>query len=460
MVTTGNETSAGLRGRFWLQGDPEDKAVPGTLFLRPGADPALELDRAFVPLVHETGRSKLPDGTEVRVSSVLPEKELTGHYFNVHGTMDKNGEDVTLPSAFTTGLSMGFGGTSQQLRGFYALLGAHVDGADATFTSVRLRIRHLDAWANLPGFRTAPGSASGSWTLEFEPPEIPSVAMANSARIVLEQVPEAVGPTTCGGRLERHLLLDVMDMPPATYRDLERTIAKPLMNLLGLAVGKECPLVEMLLSTGTDNRWLTVHSGALKAPADEIIPAPRVLLSMDQIGLEGVAAWLESTPCLGPLPSIVAKVASSPGDTPETQLLQLATAAEGLHTLLLDRKKMHYADRLSGLAEHVREAVPGVTGDTAEWVRLAKTARNDLAHQLERGFLGEKYPHEWIALLLSMQWVLTGTLLLRTGISPAKLGSLIGGFLGYQLFLTQARTWLPAVYGTRDTSADEDLDYS
>jgi hypothetical protein len=310
MVTTGNSTDAGLRGRFWLRGDTEDKGIPGILFLRPGAYPLLELDGALIPLMRETSREKLPDGSVVLTSAPVPEEELTGQYFTVHGTLDKTGEDVTLPSAFTVGWTLGASSTSHRLQASYALLGAHVDRADARFTSVRLRIRHLDAWADLRGFRVAPGSVDGSWTLAFEPPAVAPATMASGARIVLEQIIGVVTPTTCGGHLQRHLLLGVLDMPPTTYRDVERTIAKPLRNLLALAVGEECPLVEMMLSTGTDNLWLTVHNAALRAPADEIIPLSRVLLPMAQIGLEGVAFWLESTASLGLSPSTVAKVAA------------------------------------------------------------------------------------------------------------------------------------------------------
>ena len=107
---------------------------------------------------------------------------------------------------------------------------------------------------------------------------------------------------------------------------------------------------------------------------------------------------------------------------------------------------MTYAKRLLGLANHAKRAVPGVTGNTPEWVQRTKTARNDLAHQLEHGFIGEDNADEWIALLLSMQWLLKGTLLLKTGISADELGALFGGNHAYQLFLTQARTWVPAVY--------------
>ena len=484
MVTTANGPDAGLRGRFWLQGDPEDKAIPGTLFLRPGDHPLLELDGALTPFMRETSRQKLPDGTEVRTSSPIPEEELTGQSLTIHGTLDKTGEDVTLPSAFTIGWTMGVGPTYHRLQAFYALLGAHVDGGDARFTSVRLRIRHLDAWANLPGFRVAPGSADGSWTLAFEPPDVPPAAMANGARIVLEQVTGVSTPTTRGGQLERHLLLDVTDMPPTTYRDLDRTIAKPLMTLLTLAVGKECPLVEMMLSTGLDNLWLTVHNAALRAPADEIIPLPRILLPMAEIGLQGIATWLESSPNLGPLPSVVAR-ASAQDDPLEAQLLELTSTSEGLHRLLRPGQKrmtraqarearakaveavadldedvskavqdalnhltdQSYPRRLLDLAEQVKEAVPGVTGDSREWKMQVSNTRNNLAHKLERGFFEDDVDaQESVVVLLSLKWLLTGLLLLQTGISPVVLGSCIGSHQPYRFFLTQARAWLPAVY--------------
>lgn len=134
------------------------------------------------------------------------------------------------------------------------------------------------------------------------------------------------------------------------------------------------------------------------------------------------------------------------GDHYPSRKSALTTAPEGLHRLLLQPGQMTYANRLQGLAKHVKKAVPGVTGNTQEWVQREKNARNGLAHQLEHGFLGENDADEWIALLLSMQWVLRGTLLLKTGINEDTLGAVIGNHHAYQLFLTQARTWLPAVF--------------
>jgi hypothetical protein len=52
--------------------------------------------------------------------------------------------------------------------------------------------------------------------------------------------------------------------------------------------------------------------------------------------------------------------------------------------------------------------------------------------------------------MLSLRWLLTGVLLLQTGITPAALGNRIASHQPYQLFLAQARTWLPAVYVAAD----------
>lgn len=133
-------------------------------------------------------------------------------------------------------------------------------------------------------------------------------------------------PTVSGGQLERRLWLDIFDTPPAAYRDIDRWIVKPMINLFTLAVGVECPLVEMMISAGPGHQWLKVHHAFLQAPAEEIIPLPRILLLMTEIGLEGIAAWLNPAALIGPLPSIVTRIATSPNDTVEAQLLELTNS--------------------------------------------------------------------------------------------------------------------------------------
>jgi hypothetical protein len=77
--------------------------------------------------------------------------------------------------------------------------------------------------------------------------------------------------------------------------------------------------------------------------------------------------------------------------------------------------------------------------------------RINFAHALEHGFLNLDIAEESIAVLLALQWLLTGLLLLQAGIDPATLGRRFNSHESYQLFLAQARTWLPAVYDTSES---------
>lgn len=490
MMTATSSTGHGLRGKFWLQGNPEREGTPGRLFLAAGTHPMLELDELLTSLTREIDRKKLPDGTEVVTSSLIPPQEMAAQSLTVHGELE-TGELVTLPSAFTAGwTARGTGYKSHRLQSFYALIGDHVDGAAALFTRIRIRIRHLDAWANLQGFTHIPDLAAGKHTLAFQKPEVPSAALANGARVALEQVVGWEGPGVTGGKLDRQIWLDVLDAPAATYRDIEQTIAKPLVNLLSLSVNADCPVVAMEVSVGPDHPWLTVHHAAMKPAAETIIPLPRILLPLAETSLTGVATWLDSVVRLGPLPSVVARAVAMRDDPLETQLLELTTAAEGLHRLIFPLSKrmsdeqakearskalggikellddvrdavqaalnhltdQSYPRRLLELAEHVGPAVPGVTGDTPTWKKRVVSTRVGFAHALENGFLSLDNAEEAIAVLQSLRWLLTGLLLLQTGIDPATLSRRLSTYEGYQLFLEQARTWLPAVYDTAESA--------
>ena len=452
----------------------------------------LEVDGSLVPLMRETGRQDLPNGQAVRTSSPVPAEELFAQSLTVHGTLDA-GEPVTLPEAFTIGWTMRANGNhSHRLQTTHAMLGDHVDGADALFTRVCVRIRHLDAWANLTGFSIKPGSTPGSWTLSYEPAGFSSATMASGAQISLAPSTTWRTPTVLGGRLERSLWLQVLSVPPTTYRELDRKIVMPLMNLLSLAVGKECPLVEMMISTDSDHPWLTVRTASMKAAAEDIIPWPDILLPFAAIGIGGVAAWLDATAGLGPLPAVIARVATSEDNPLEIGLLELTSAAEGLHRLLRPRQRrmtkkqarearakaveaIHdldedvrdaveaalshltdpsYPRRLLDLADQVKKAVPGVTGNTQEWKKRVTNARNNLAHKLEKGFLEDDLDtQESVILMLSLRWLLTGLLLLRTGVRPTELGHRLSGHQPFHFFLRQAQSWLPAVY-----AASPDMD--
>ncbi len=112
-----------------------------------------------------------------------------------------------------------------------------------------------------------------------------------------------------------------------------------------------------------------------------------------------------------------------------------------------------YPRRLLDLADHVGQAVPGVTGNTQQWKKRVTATRVNFAHALEHGFLYEDNVEEAMTVLQSLRWLLSGLLLLQTGIEPATLGRHLDAHDRYQLFLEQARIWLPAVYETTEQPA-------
>ena len=91
-----------------------------------------------------------------------------------------------------------------------------------------------------------------------------------------------------------------------------------------------------------------------------------------------------------------------------------------------------------------------MTGETQEWKKRVRNARVGFAHQLDRGFLDQATAEEYLILVLSLRWLLTGVLLLQTGIASDRLKSRLEDHEAYQLFLAQAHLLLPAVYRIRD----------
>lgn len=120
--------------------------------------------------------------------------------------------------------------------------------------------------------------------------------------------------------------------------------------------------------------------------------------------------------------------------------------ADAVSSALQYLADLSYPRRLLELAEYGEPAVPGVTGRTSEWKKSVAEARNDFAHKLDRGFLDEATSNRYLAVLLSVRWLLTGVPLRQTGINPATLSARIASHEPYQLFQAQARTWLPGIF--------------
>jgi hypothetical protein len=304
-----------------------------------------------------------------------------------------------------------------------------------------------------------------------------------SARVVLDSVVAMPDPTVLGAAVARtaELRLEVPD--GMTLDGLWRRFVSPLAVLLTLAVDADCAPVALHVYSEQEDRWLEVHRPELREPADDLLHVDQVLLTRAGLGVEHLATWLAAPPCLRPIPSQVAEVATAPDRTLANQLLEMAAAAEGLHRRLRPKQRVMtraqaraarrqarsavtdpglrtrvaqalahldeptYADRLRFLTELSRDAVPGATGDTPEWERRIRAVRNGFAHQtVPTSQDDDREWQEYLVLLRSLRWVLTGALLLQAGLDPERLGVRLQQHQPYQFLLRQARQWLPDLY--------------
>jgi len=475
-MANGIDLADALVGRFWLA-EEDEHAVTGRLTLAQGANPWLELDQPLTPSLREVDRKDQTDGFRTFVEA---EEGPGNESLVVHGAFD-DGTLVTLVDAFTKRRRSRAGQDRQWIQARFALLGAHVAGRYELYTQIRLQLQNLDAWAALPGFSLDENDPrQGRATLAFRGSGPSPVSLEGGGTLDLEQEPEVEFSALRGGRIGRVVWLRVVDLPPRTADDLDRRFVIPLSSLLTLATDTGCPPVAIEVAIAPDQPWLTVHHSGLRAPTEEVRATHRQLLPLAVLGLDRVATWLDAVEDLGPLPPVVADAAARSDLTLETQLLELVTVAEGLHRRLSRRlspeqaqgaweavntavddfaqrvpearegtmthlKDPSFSERLGQLADCVVVAMPGVTGRTDRWRRCVTETRNKFAHR-DYGFLETTRISELVSVLESVRWLLTGLLLLQTGLPPGELAARIENHQPYIFFRRQAREWLPRVF--------------
>src|SRR6266498_121880 len=458
----GNERGGRYSGRFWLPLQ-ETEHVGGWLDLS-GARPILELAEPLTPALREASRTASPDGS-VSTQWQLADDDLQPAGLTVHGILrGAASRRVTLVGAITVGRQQAGGPVrdpgEQRLRAEYVLLGGHRTGADAVFTEARLRLRHLDAWAQLPGVEVQVVEDRFHVTILYEAPEAETAEVPGLAgRLVLDNTAEATMPTVQGASVAQTAELRLEVPAGMTLDVLWRRFVSPLAVLLTLAVGTYCPPVGVDVYSQEEGCWLEVRRPELKEPADNLLDVHEVLLTRFDLGVGHLAAWLDAAPALRPIPSLVAEVATAPDRTLANQLLEMAIAAEGLHRRLRpDQRVMSLgqadkarrvardavepelrqrvndalahleqptcAQRLRCLTDLAGPVVPGATGDTVAWEKRIRAVRNGFAHQVAaRPGTTDNTDDEWreyLVLLRTLRWVLTAALLLQTGLDPPR----------------------------------------
>jgi hypothetical protein len=201
-----------------------------------------------------------------------------------------------------------------------------------------------------------------------------------------------------------------------------------------------------------------------------------------------ISTWVSKFDDLRSIPSSVVRSMRGSGVVLDSQLLEFAAAAEGLHRRVMDKRRtasytrqeakavrksarqaagdnelleeavlkalghlsdISYPERLGELLGRAREAMHSIDEwDCAEWKARVVEIRNGLAHRVPADHRPPwKDPwREEVAVMNSLRWLLTVVLLLESGIPPSVVAGRLDRHQRYQTFLEQAREWLPAVF--------------
>jgi hypothetical protein len=432
-------------GLFWLADTP-DIALPGCLATGHNSAPTVTVEGLFHPMLRLHQEIRHPDGSVSREFGPGPANQ---HPVTVHGTAE-DGTPLTLLEALTTNRStqgLSDGDSKQQLTGIQAVIGMHLSGRDHRFEDARFHLQTAFSWI-----------ASDSQTEH--------------------SLADGLLRATLDGETR---WLEVLGAPARSIRMWDRAVARPATVLLELASGMPIGVIATQVRERRGS-WCSVYSAAL-AHEDVSYPLPALLEAQD-IDLGHVATWLDRAEVLGPLAPVVTNAVRNEG-TLETQVLSLATVAEGLHRrlhsdtwrmrprdaeaaraavieVLADRRspvvdvvrgllahleEPGYRQRLQDLAATTAEAAAGLTGKTAKWVSLVNDARNDFAHRLPKGWLTDEDVDKYATVAYSLRWLLRVRLLQEAGFANSLLRQRLGAFDAYRLLLEHLADWMPSVYG-------------
>jgi hypothetical protein len=143
-------------GRFWLAGEHQ-RTVGGWLEWS-GRWPSLELAEPLTSGLREVSRTEQADGSVLRTLEPADD-DVQPDVVTVHGILRDGPRRVTLIDASSAVRQQILAGTvqdpgMQELRADYGLLGGHVLGRECRYRFARVRLLHLDVWAQLPGIST------------------------------------------------------------------------------------------------------------------------------------------------------------------------------------------------------------------------------------------------------------------------------------------------------------------
>lgn len=482
MITSGEHV-----GKFWLADSP-DEVISGHLIVAPEQAPRISV---FGELLEQWRRVPPVDGENQLETTFVPVDLAAQPEVTIHGDLFQLNEPMSLMHARAVDWQQRHGGRvadpgTQTFEGRSALIGVHADGPSHLFGGVRVRLRHLDQWAGLGRYsQLTPDRDTSVLTHTFA--DRPPAALTDGGTVGFDRELSVSARVSDAATVTPHTYLRVQGTTARTWSGFDHRVVTPLISLLTLATGHRAGPI--LIELDHRGRWVqvigfrTAHQEASGGPQ---VLAQQMLAPYGVITLDHVARWLDSVDRLGLLPPVVAHSVASGPSSLETEVLELCTVAEGLHSRLFpDGRSLphdvaeqartaawhaveffgedvatkmknaltHFGDvtyptRVDELGKLAERVAPGVTGKSTRWKRAVADSRNHFAHLSDPGFLGEGDIDKHVMVMVSLQWVLRLVLLRETSLDENTLAQRIAHHDPFRLFIEQARQWAPPVYST------------
>ncbi|MGC0411427.1 hypothetical protein RKD32_004350 [Streptomyces sp. SAI-195] len=458
-------------GIFWSS-QSTDQKIPGRLILS-GPRPRVILSSAITPALVVKSRTRGADGSTIaKLGPPDNQPNLTLYGEIIHGYARK----VTLFECRTVrrrshGL-LGSDLEEQTLEAEWSILGSHEDES-FTVKTCSFRFPNVDEW-----------TAQGSYNLEFHkdrssgkisyerPEDLSAPIAANQGTVTVRTDLRLPNWNLNGSGFSYHTRIVLEELPHVTISQLINQYIGPVVQLVTLCTSKDSSPASIEVKDSSGGRWCLVHHPVIKE-TQEKRKLLNPLLTLEDVGILGVAEWISEYSRISPIPALVSNIAASERTrTVENKVLELAASFEGLHRRLYphvrrmskaqaDRIRrmarnsvpeefaqvvndalFHlydptYHERLVQLLDDVEAIAPGIVGDREQWLHQVKSARNGFAHQLPNAGKGDI--ESLHALSQSLRWVLTFRLLQLTGMNEEILTQRIREYHPYTDFLHYAK---------------------
>ena len=452
-------------GRFWLPGAETPTRSDGFCKIDSNGI-SIEVADPLTP-----GYDNVPVGDGVGVRQKPDPDELV-----VYGSIPFTPRKLTFFGARTTtrqSVGLQFGGLQDEepqlhrLLADWCIVGAHVPSPSTTFEAFRIRLSHLELWADRSGLhlqisRDTPVKVS----INFERPKdvvVPFTEFGQDATLRLSAVGTVSGLNVWGGRIQTKSLLTVEDLSGWTLAEMFDRFIHPVQSLMTILAGDRSELLDVEVKVGES--WCTLFGAAVNRQAGQPdSDHEQMLLSRESLPLETIAAWCSTSALLTPTPHVISAALSGAFQTVEAEALALTTTAEGMDAVLFPESrrfsveeveaskkalkksevpkavrnelssalgtylyKYSYPMRMKRLATEVSAASPRCVGDPDRWKDAMRRLRNDLAHSnRDDEESAEQRILEMYAMGRSLRWALQIRLLQHAGVPDETLSEALG----------------------------------